>query len=75
MNSRTTRLFRQVKADPSSTVNRLGVDLRAAWHAAPSSRIRGRVNGRVRAIVAGQRVTHARKMKLAFEQGRRDGHQ
>ena len=48
MNSKTSRLFRQVKANPyERDVNKL----RAAWHAAPSSRARGRVNAQLRDVV------------------------
>lgn len=65
MNSKTSRLFRQVKADTNSSVNALGVTLRKAWHAASSSRARGKVNAQLRAIVARQRAEHAAKMAEA----------
>ena len=67
MNSRTARLFRQVKADEDWRISQRSDILRVEWDNAPSAKARGRVNKQLRAIVTDQRVKHAAKMKLLQE--------
>jgi len=65
MNSKTSRLFRQVKADNDGLIAGQSDVLRVEWNAASSHRARGHVNSKLRAIVARQRVIHAKKMEEA----------
>lgn len=64
MNSRTARTFRQVNSvDPAR-----GIALRLEWYAARSPRARGRVNKRLRAIVAQKRAKHAKEMQARLDE-------
>ena len=66
MNSKTSRLFRQVKRSEAGLIKQSDI-LRAEWNAASSPRARGHVNQKLRAMLAEQRVRHAEKMRRLKE--------